>query len=376
MDFKKYYPILLIMAGTMIFFILLISKPKSTPEPLQIIKPMVEVEKVYLEDMTVIVQSQGFMSPETESQIYPEISGEIIDIFIKDGTAFDKGDILLQIDPIDYELALKSAESNLAQAKLQLIIERAESELARKEWNKIGEGEASELTLRTPQLNKAIAVVEAAEALLQQSKRNLDKTQIKAPYDGIVRKKNADKGTVVVPGYLIASIYAKDYFEVKLPIPDRELAYIDIPFDGRKISANKQPNVVLRSSFGGETLVWNGKIVRMEADLDMKSRMATLVARVENPYKNKIPLTVGQYVDAEIYGKRYKNIFSVSRDLIYQQDNIIIIASDSTIEIRKINILKTENKNVLIDNGIKNGELLCLTNLDVLYNGMSVDYKE
>ena len=114
----------------------------------------------------------------------------------------------------------------------------------------------------------------------------------------------------------------------------------------------------------------------MEADLDMKSRMATLISRVDNPYENKIPLKVGQYVEAEIYGKKYKNIFSVPRDFIYQQDNIIIISPDSTIEIRKINILKIENNDVLIDSGIKNGELICLTNLDVLYNGMSVNYKE
>lgn len=377
-DMKKYYPLLLIIAGIMIFFILIISKPKSTPKPIEIIKPIVEVEKIYLEDMTVSVKSQGFVSPKTESQIYPEISGKIIKISdkLEDGASFKKGDILLQIDPIDYKLALKSAESNLAQAKLQLSVERAESELARKEWEKIGDGKASELTLRTPQLNRAIAVVEAAEALLQQSKRNLEKTQISAPYDGLVRKKNVDIGTVIGPGYLIASVYAIDYVEVKLPIPDRELEYIKIPLDGSKIADSKQPRVVFKGLFGGEDVVWEGKIVRMEADLDMKSRMATLISRVDNPYENKIPLKVGQYVEAEIYGKKYKNIFSVPRDFIYQQDNIIIISPDSTIEIRKINILKIENNDVLIDSGIKNGELICLTNLDVLYNGMSVNYKE
>ena len=377
-DMKKYYPLLLIVAGIMIFFILIISKPKSTPKPIEIIKPIVEVEKIYLKDMTVSVKSQGFVSPKTESQIYPEISGKIIKISdkLEDGASFKKGDILLQIDPIDYKLALKSAESNLAQAKLQLSVERAESELARKEWEKIGDGKASELTLRTPQLNRAVAVVEAAEALLQQSKRNLEKTQISAPYDGLVRKKNVDIGTVIGPGYLIASVYAIDYVEVKLPIPDRELEYIEIPLDGSKIADSKQPRVVLRGLFGGEDVVWEGKIVRMEADLDMKSRMATLISRVDNPYENKIPLKVGQYVEGEIYGKKYKNIFSVPRDFIYQQDNIIIISPDSTIEIRKINILKIENNDVLIDSGIKNGELICLTNLDVLYNGMSVNYKE
>ena len=192
----------------------------------------------------------------------------------------------------------------------------------------------------------------------------------------IVRNKNVDIGTVIGPGYLIANVYAIDYVEVKLPIPDRELKYIEIPLDGSKISVDKQPNVILKGVFGGENVIWNGKIIRMEADLDMKSRMATLIARVDYPYKRKIPLKVGQYVDAEIYGKEYKNIFSIPRDFIYEQDNIIIIAPDSTIEIRKINILKIESNNVLISSGIKNGELLCLTNLDILYNGMSVNYKE
>ena len=138
-DIKKYYPILLIITGIMIFFILIISKPKPTPKPIQIVKPMVEVKEIYLGDMTVTVKSQGFISPKTESQIYPEISGKIVKIFesFEDGSSFKKGDILLQIDPIDYELALKSAESNLAQARLQLSVERAESELAKKEWKKL-----------------------------------------------------------------------------------------------------------------------------------------------------------------------------------------------------------------------------------------------
>ena len=240
---------------------------------------------------------------------------------------------------------------------------------------KEGNKKASDLALRIPQLQQAKSAVEAAEANLERLKRNLDKTIIRAPYDGLVRKKNVDIGTAVSPGYLLASVYSTDFVEVKLPVPDEELAFLDIPLDGTEIDIDKQSTVYLRGSFGGKNIEWTGKIVRMEAEIDPKSRMAILIGRVSDPYnllKYEIPLRVGQFVEAEIVGKSYDSLYEIDRELINNNQVIIVDKKDSTLKYTDIEILRFVDDMALVSYGLENSSLLCLTRMDIMYNGMKV----
>jgi len=360
---------------------MIILKPAVKPDEVKFPEPFVEVKKISSKSINIIIRSQGFIIPQKESQIFPEIVGPVVYVSSKlyEGSSFNKGDILAKIDSKDYELDIKSAEANLAATKTKLSFEEAESNSAREEWEKIGSGEPGDLTLRIPQLKQARSEVEAAEANLERLKRNLDKTIIKAPYDGLVRKKNIDIGTVVSPGYLLASVYATDYVEVKLPIPDEDLAFLDIPLDGTQIDKKNQLKVNLSGSFGGKEVNWDGSIVRMEAEIDPKSRMAILIARVSNPYdlsKYEIPLRVGQFVEADITGKRFYNIYSIDRELIKKNNEIIIVnESDTTLNFISVNIVRYIDDTALINKGVAPQTLICLTNLDVMYSGMKVQLK-
>ena len=385
MSFKdsisKFYPIIIIVSGLLISTLMIILKPTAKPEEVKFPDPFVETKKIYPQSINIIIKSQGSIIPQKESQIFPEIIGPVVYVSSKlyEGSSFNRGDILARIDSKDYELDIKSAESTLAAAKTKLSFEEAESNSAREEWEKIGLGEPGDLTLRIPQLKQAKSAVEAAEANLERLKRNLDKTIIKAPYDGLVRKKNIDIGTVVSPGFLLASVYATDYVEIKLPIPDEDLAFLDIPLDGTEIEIKNQPRVNLIGSFGGEKIIWDGKIVRMEAEIDPKSRMAILIGRVSNPYdlsKYKIPLRVGQFVEAEIVGKNFKNLYTINRELIRNGNQVVTINQlDTTLDFRSVNIIRYVDDNALINQGLDNQTSICITNLDVMYNGMKVQLK-
>ena len=385
MSFKdsisKFYPIIIIVLGLLISTLMIILKPTTKPEEVKFPDPFVETKKIYPQSINIIIKSQGSIIPQKESQIFPEIIGPVVYVSSKlyEGSSFNRGDILARIDSKDYELDIKSAESTLAAAKTKLSFEEAESNSAREEWEKIGLGEPGDLTLRIPQLKQAKSAVEAAEANLERLKRNLDKTIIKAPYDGLVRKKNIDIGTVVSPGFLLASVYATDYVEIKLPIPDEDLAFLDIPLDGTEIEIKNQPRVNLIGSFGGEKIIWDGKIVRMEAEIDPKSRMAILIGRVSNPYdlsKYKIPLRVGQFVEAKIIGKNFKNLYTINRELIRNSNQVVTINQlDTTLDFRSVNIIRYVDDNALINQGLDNQTSICITNLDVMYNGMKVQLK-
>ena len=378
---KKMYPIFIIIFGLVICSVLIFTKPEAKPEEIKRIPPIVQTESLSPESISMSIVSQGTVIPRTESQIYPEITGRVIYVSPKlyEGSSFKKGDVLLKIDPKDYELSIKTAEANLAAAKTNYSIAKAESESAKEEWDKIGSGKATDLTLKKPQLAQAKSAVEAAEADLERLNRNLEKTEIKAPYDGLVRKKNIDIGTVIAPGYLLASVYATDYIEVKLPIPDEDLIFLDIPLDGSGIDYDNQPIVFFKGIFGGKEIIWEGSIVRMEAEIDPKNRMAILIGRVSEPYdisKHEIPLRVGQFVEAEIVGKKFKNIYKINRDLIRNNNEVAIIdKADSTIDFKTVNIIRYIDDIAFIDKGISSKTPICLTTLDAMYKGMKVQLK-
>jgi RND family efflux transporter MFP subunit len=372
------YPALIVGMGVLICFLLIITKPVAEAEEIKRAAPIVDIELITSESMNITIKSQGTVIPRTESQLYPEITGEVVYVSPKldEGSSFNKGDVLLKIDSRDYELDIKTAEANLDDANSALFVAQAESNFEREQWEQSNSGIASDLRLKIPQLKKAESRVEAAQANLEKLKRNLQKTTISAPYDGLVRKKNVDRGTVIGPGYLIANIYAIDYVEVKLPIPDEDLAFLDIPLDGTQIDIENQSKVTLVGSLGGKNIIWEGNIVRMEAEFDSKSRMAILIARVSNPYKYEIPLRIGQFVEADITGKRYDNIYSIDREIIKNNNEVVVVNTlDSTLDFRAVNILRYIDDIALIDKGLVDEIPICITNLDVMFNGMKIQLK-
>jgi len=371
----KFYPIIIITIGVLICSLLIKCSPEVKPEEVARIIPMVDSTTLEKTSINIIIDSQGTIIPRTESQLYPEIRGEVVYVSPKldEGSSFNEGDILLRIDSRDYELDIKTAEASLDDAKTALSIAQAESNFEREQWELSNSGDASDLRLKIPQLKKAESTVEAAEANLEKLKRNLEKTTIRAPYDGLVRKKNVDRGTVIGPGYLIANIYAIDYVEVKLPIPDEDLSFLDIPLDGSQINKSNQPLVMLKGSLGGKNIEWEGRVVRMEAEFDPKSRMAILIARVSDPYKYKFPLRVGQFVEAEITGRNYNNLYIIDRELIKNKNQVVTInKADSTLKYEDINVLRYVDDTALINGGLPDEVSVCITNLDVMYNGMKI----
>mgnify|MGYP001161220529 FL=1 len=368
------YPIGIISLGIIISSLLIKCAPEVKPEEVKKIIPLVEFEKLEPTSKNIEIFSQGSIIPRTESQLYPEIRGEVVYVSPKldEGSSFKKGDILLRIDSRDYELDIKAAEASLDDAQTAFSIALAESNFEKEQWELSNSGVASDLRLKIPQLKKAESTVAAAEANLEKLKRNLEKTSIKAPYDGLVRKKNVDRGTVIGPGYLIANIYAIDYVEVKLPVADQDLAFLDIPLDGTQIGKNQQPQVLLTGTLGGKQIVWEGNIVRMEAEIDPKSRMAILVARISKPYKYKIPLRVGQFVEAKIIGRKFDDLYVLDREFIKNNQVITINDVDSTIAYKQVNVLRFIDDMAYIDTGLSIGDLLCMTNLDVMYDGMKI----
>ncbi len=371
----------LIILGVALFaaVTMVLNRPEVETQLPEVAPPGVRVHWVNLETTRISVRSQGTIRPRTETQLVPEIAGRVTDVSpsFAEGGFFEQGDVLLRIDPFDYEQAVIAARSQLAQARLRLAQEEAEAEVAEREWAALGQGDPRALTLRKPQLEDARALVAAAEAAVVRAQRDLDRAEVRAPYAGRVRTKSVDVGQFVTVGSPIATIYSVDIAEVRLPLPDDELAYLDLPLAYRGGTNRPGPSVTLLATFAGATHEWTGRIVRTESEIDPTSRMVHAVAEVEDPYApgpdpNRPPLAVGMFVEADIDGRAFEHIAVVPRAALRGRTQVLVVDSESRVRFRDVDVLRTTTESVYVAGGLSNGEWVAVSALDAPTDGMLV----
>ena len=244
----------------------------------------IRVLKAQQRDLQLEVVSQGSVIPQTESELIPEVSGRVqwVSPNLVAGGYFKKDEVLLRLDDSDYQASVARGQAALTRAE-------AEEQLAGYELQRMRELVKNKLTsqssLETMLRNHRIAeaTLKDAQINLEQAQRDLMRTRMQAPYDGLVRNERVDLGQFVSRGQSIASIYADAAVEVRLPVADRQLAYLSLPLGYRgELASDQQPEVTLFTVYGGEQYEWVGRLVRTEAEIDARSRMVTAVVRVEN----------------------------------------------------------------------------------------------
>ncbi|HIA50284.1 MAG TPA: efflux RND transporter periplasmic adaptor subunit, partial [Acidobacteria bacterium] len=320
------------------------------------------------------------VEPRTESQLVSEVSGRIVEVspsFVAGGF-FEAGDILFKTDPHDYEQTLVQRKAEIENARLRILQEEAEAEVAQWGWDRIGSGQARPLTLREPQIASARAELAAAEANLKTAQRNLERTEVRAPYAGRVREKNVDVGQFVTVGAPVARIYAVDAAEVRLPLPDEDLAYLDLPLNYRGESGRiRGPVVTLRAGFAGRIHEWQGRIVRTEGEIDPRTRMVHVVAEVPDPYgrgpdPTRPPLAAGMFVEAEIVGRTVENVAVVPRAALRSPGQVLIVDADSRLRFRDVDVLRATTDELFILDGLETGDRVNISPVEVVSDGMEV----
>jgi RND family efflux transporter MFP subunit len=381
---KIVLPIVVVAAGGLIAVALVKNREAPDRLPPEITWPLVRVQDVQLQDLRMTVRSQGTVSPRTESELVPEVSGRVIEIsgsFVSGGF-FEEGEVLLRIDPHDYEQAVVQARAQVAQAKLLLAREVAEQKVAVEEWEELGSDDpAPALTSRELQVADAEARLSAAEAALVRAERDLERTAVRAPYKGRVREKRVDVGQFVNRGNAVGTLYAVDYAEIRLPLPDEDLAFLDLPLVYRGEQADREgPEVILRARFAGEIHEWRGRIVRTEGEIDPRSRMVHVVAQVKDPYAqskdpqdpDRPPLAAGLYVEAEILGEMVHDVVVVPRSAVRDGGRVLVVDDEDRLRFRDVKILRSSGAEVIVGSGLAPGERICLSSLPVVTDGMHV----
>lgn len=332
---------------------------------------LVDTIPVRVQALNLVVESQGTVLPRTETIVSSEVSGKVVNVsehFVAGGF-FRKGDVLLRIDPSDYDAALKRAEANLAAMQAQYADQKARSDQALKDWQNLGRtGEPSDLTLRKPQLAEAQAGVKSAEADVQKAQRDLERTAIRAPYDGLVRSKQTDIGQYLAPGTTLGVIFAIDTAEIRLPLAISDLQFLNLPTATAAANDERTP-VTLSAEGTGLRGQWQAEIVRTEGVIDQNSRVIYAVAQVIDPYavlgqSQQPELRMGTFVRAEIEGIWLENIVMLPRPALKEGNTVLVVSPENELEIRNVDIIRAEPRTIYVKGGLKDGELVVITAIE------------
>lgn len=353
---KIVLPLLVLAASVWGARYIMTNKPDpSRGGPKQPQAQRVEAVRLQPQSFQVQLDSYGVVKPRTESQLVAQVSGAVVKISdrFRAGAFFEAGDVLLNIDDRDYRAAVEVAEAALTQGRANLKEEQARANQASRDWKRLGQGDAGELVLREPQLAAAKASIASAKAQLSTARLNLERTRIKAPYAGRVLDKSVDLGQVVNGGSTLASVYAVDYVEVRLPLNNRQLEFIELPeqYRGGEFTSRQLPAVTLSAQVGRNRYQWQGKIVRVEGAIDSRSRQLFVVAQVEDPYslgpQGNPPLKVGQFVEASIEGQLLQQVFVLPRAAVSQDQRILLI-KNGVLQAQLIDPLWSDHQSVVV----------------------------
>jgi RND family efflux transporter MFP subunit len=335
--------------------------------------PLVEVMETQVSDIPVVISGNGEVVPRVTVDIVPQVPGQVVRVHrsLVAGGFFRAGEVLVVIEPRDYELAVERAQAAVARAKVSLEREQAEAEVARQEWNDLHPGEEpTGLVIREPQIRQAEAELAAAVADLDVAKLNLERTRISLPFDGVVVSESVDVGQFVGNGSRLATVYGTDVVEVRVPLDNRELAWFDVPSGNGKSG----PTAEVSAKLGGREVVWDGRVTRMEAQVDQISRMVHVVVEVKDPYvttEDHPPLLPGTFVDVRIFGRTLDGVVALPRYAIHDGNRVWVV-DDGVLRIREVEVMRSDRQQSFVSSGIEGSDLVVVSSLDAVTDGMKV----
>ena len=375
-------PIALLGGGAGVAYLIVSNKKQPRVEQRLNPGPLVRVLTLRSTNVQLDVRARGTVEPLRTVELAAEVSGRIVGTHesLRAGGRFTPDDVLVSIDPKDYQLAISQQEAAVARAELRLMQEEAEAEAALRAWQNLeGERPADPLVRREPQIKDARMALQAAEAMLERSRMDLARCEVRLPFTGRVRSVHADIGQTVQRGQRLAVVLDTRELEVRMPIPLDQAGFAALPLGERDADG---PEVELTADFAGEPRRWRGRVVRVEGELDRRTRQLTAVARVRPD--DAAPLLVGMFVEAVISGRRVEEVYAVPRAALADGDALWLVVdrvdddgvTRKRLVRRRVDVLRTERERALIRAGVAAGEQVCLSTLQAPVDGMLVRVAE
>ncbi|MDO6747885.1 efflux RND transporter periplasmic adaptor subunit [Gilvimarinus sp. 1_MG-2023] len=365
-------PLLIIVISIALLILMKSLRPEPAAKPPVDSTVLVETREIALSAKRLDIQTQGLVKAKYSTELVAQVSGEIIELspaFVRGGLV-QQGDILAQIDPTNYQVALENARAGLASAESALEQEMAQGEVARVEWEAVNDRPAPALGLRKPQLEQAQARVVAAQADLKMAQKNLDRTYIKAPYDALIVERLVSLGSFLNVGAKLGQLMDVSSAEIRLPVATTDQQFLPNGGVGVEVtlSDNTSPNL--------DGAKWQARIVRSEGVIDENTRMHYLVAEVSDPYNlhdaqaHLEPLTFGRYVVAQLAGINLPSAVEINRSLV--KDGKVAVLKNGKLHFKPVTVVRHDQGQSVISAGLAQGDQLITTAIEFPVEGMAL----
>lgn len=364
--------------------------PRAEPPPSV---PEVQVANARVIEGPLSVRGSGTVRARAEVALAPQVGGRVEwqSASLIRGGRVRAGEPLLRIEPADYENAVRQAEAQVAEARVALLQAEEEARIARDEFRRFADRQnvsadsASPLTLREPQLQAAQAALARAEAQLADARLALRRTEVAAPFDGVIVAESVDVGNTAQPGQVVATIYASDPVEVMVPLPDRAAGLLPGLWTLRAGDGVRELEARVHADYGGRRWVWDGFVDRAQATLDPETRTVDVILRVPNPFGSARPagdapvpadgetppLLVGAFVDVEIDGAVGRWTV-VPRRALQTDDEVWVVGEDDRVTIVPVRVLQRSDDDVFLEGEIAEGARVVVGGISLATNGMEV----
>jgi RND family efflux transporter MFP subunit len=381
-------PIGIFLVGLAVFAILRATRPDPPKMPAHLAQPLVRLYEVPEGAPTIEVTGYGTVRAKRKISLVPQVSGIVVEKspLFEPGEFFDEGTRLLSIDDTDYRLAAERAAAEVARAEYNLALAEEEAAVAEREWEQIQtDGSRNDgnlpnpLVLREPQLNLARAELAAARASRTRAEVDLARCTVTAPFDGRVLESDLDAGQYVRAGNPVGTIYATDLAEVTVPLPDADLSWIRVHQhrpDGNPTPSHSPGSPVdISADFAGQQHHWSGYVARLSGAVDRQSRMVHVIVEIPDPYHqsgDRPPLIEGMFVEARISGISLPEGVTIPRAALREGNKVWVVDDEGVLEIRPVSVARAGIEEAIITANLEPGEKICLSNLQVVSNGMRV----
>jgi RND family efflux transporter MFP subunit len=368
--------VVIIVIGIVIARGLVMTKPEARRRPVSIAAPLVEYTQVNPQSKEITIDTTGTVIPSREISVQPQVSGVVVwtSPRLVPGTLVKAGEMLVRIDPRDYELAVAQQKASLTKARVDLETEQGRAEVASREWELLkGDVEYTQagrdLALRKPQLENARAGIEAAGSALKKAELDLERTVIHAPFNAVIISENVDVGQLISRGVTIATLAGSDTFRVQASLNIDELAWIDIP----GVNAEKGSPAGIIQLFGDKRNNHTGEVKQLLSEVDAKGRMAQVLISVPDPFKSKreMPLLLGAYVSVRITGKSLQNVYVVPTEALREGDNVWLLNQDNSLVIKGVQVVWRQRNEVFVQ-GLSPKDRLITSRISAPVGGMDL----
>ncbi len=357
------------------------TKPQPAQQAAVEVAPAVSAAKVERRTVCFPVRSQGTVSPRTESTLVAPVTGRIVSVaesFDESGF-FRKGDVLVQIDRRDFQVRIQRLKAAIqsAQAEQRVAKQNLDRQVS---LQKRGATSQADLDHAQAAMDQAIARIAELEAQLAEATNSEVDTAVFAPFDGCIRQKQANVGQYVMIGTPLATCFATDSVEVRLPVDHQDFGLLGLPL-GATLAPGQGPAVTIEALFAGRHCRWEGAIVRSEAMIDARSRMAYLVASVTRPYEPLAanggqPLAVGMFVEATIRSLPAPDAVVLPEACVSHAGDLFVIDQEARLQRREVSVLRREKDWVVVRGELADGQRVCATRLEFPVSGMKVEIVE